>query len=1357
MTRESDISPSPVPTPAAGEAPPAGTAPPAARRRRRGWLPLSLLLVLSLVLAGFVALLGSEGGLRLGCRLLERLSGGQLVVTAPAGTLASSFTLASLHWRSETLDVQVQGLQLDWRPAELLRARLAISRLAADSLRVSQATSSDPVVVPESLELPLAFAIEKLEIAVIELGDHAHPDGQAATIAESLRAGLASDGGVHRLLGLHARAGGLALGGNASLAAVRPFALQATAGIEGEAAGRALRFELSAEGTLDDFVVRGAARALAAAAADDFAGELNARITPFAPQPVGEAALQLSGVDPAAWIAGAPHADFGLQIDLLPVADSSPALQGRLRAVNRRPGAIDRDSLPIESLAADLTLAADGLRLGDIDLRLAGGGRLRGSGALHDSELSLTLAASAVDAGALHGGLQHTRLAGPLRATLGLHRQLVEADLRDPRFALDTRLAIDPEQVAVERLRLAAGDARLSASGTLALAGSGSFAVQGQLREFDPRRFLARLPTARINAEFSARGSSRPQVALRLGFQLRDSRFAGEVLAGGGEIDLAADHLRQADVELRAGANRLLAKGAFGAPGERLRLSIAAPRLDPFGPSGDLAGEVVIGGSMRAPEVSASLQSQRLAWPGLGQLRGLEVDARLAAGEHGALGGRLRLAGFDLASGEAAVTALQIEADGLRSRHRLRGRCEVAGRRAVELALEGGLKPGSSVPVWTGALQEFSLSAAGGRAPPLLRLTAAMPLQISADSFSAGPGDFAGVDWSARLQRARYDGGVWQTAGSLRALPVAAMLAEFPEVFAAAAAAAVQVDGEALRIDGEWDLGNGGRAAGVAARRLPGGSLRLWRARGDLAVGALPLGLEEGVLSLQAGDGKIDLRLQVRGKRLGEVNGELSATSSAASLINRAAPWRGRLRLNMPDLAWVGPLLGAGWQLGGQLAGEARLDGSPAQPRVSGEWRGDRLAVRALDQGMRLERGKLLLELAVGADGEQRLKVRELSFDSEQQPMPRALAVAPGTDVAELGGRPGRLEASGELRLGSNDGVLNVRAERLGVTQRADQWTLLSGTAELKLAAGMLDVAGKLRFDAGFWQLAKAGAPQLSDDVVVRRPGGSAKKDAAPVRLLAVDLEVDLGRNFHFRGAGVESRLVGTVRLQSDGSGIPRATGTIRTRGGVFDAYGQKLDIERGILNFHGLIDNPGLNIRAVRANLPVEAGVEVTGTAKRPIVRLVSDPEVPDAEKLSWLVLGQGLDQQGGKDSSVLLAAAQTILGGQDGGPLKAVQQQLGIDQFGISSGTLSGSGRPLSSRIASSSGFGSSDTTTDQIVSIGKRLSSTMLISYDQSLSNAGSVVKLTVSLGRNLSLVGRAGTDTGFDVLWNHRFGR
>ena len=37
-----------------------------------------------------------------------------------------------------------------------------------------------------------------------------------------------------------------------------------------------------------------------------------------------------------------------------------------------------------------------------------------------------------------------------------------------------------------------------------------------------------------------------------------------------------------------------------------------------------------------------------------------------------------------------------------------------------------------------------------------------------------------------------------------------------------------------------------------------------------------------------------------------------------------------------------------------------------------------------------------------------------------------------------------------------------------------------------------------------------------------------------------------------------------------------------------------------------------------------LSVGVQVSGTARAPRVRLYSDPDMPDAEKLSWLVLGR-------------------------------------------------------------------------------------------------------------------------------------
>jgi hypothetical protein len=112
-------------------------------------------------------------------------------------------------------------------------------------------------------------------------------------------------------------------------------------------------------------------------------------------------------------------------------------------------------------------------------------------------------------------------------------------------------------------------------------------------------------------------------------------------------------------------------------------------------------------------------------------------------------------------------------------------------------------------------------------------------------------------------------------------------------------------------------------------------------------------------------------------------------------------------------------------------------------------------------------------------------------FESDFQPMPRTLLLDPGIDA----GCPDRQTGArrGEWRVACrtcNDGVLTLRADRLGVTQRPDQWMLVSGDAQFKLGERVLDVLGQAsRLDAGYWELAKSGTPQLSEDVRDQAPG----------------------------------------------------------------------------------------------------------------------------------------------------------------------------------------------------------------------------------------------------------------------------
>ena len=114
----------------------------------------------------------------------------------------------------------------------------------------------------------------------------------------------------------------------------------------------------------------------------------------------------------------------------------------------------------------------------------------------------------------------------------------------------------------------------------------------------------------------------------------------------------------------------------------------------------------------------------------------------------------------------------------------------------------------------------------------------------------------------------------------------------------------------------------------------------------------------------------------------------------------------------------------------------------------------------------------------------------------------------------------------------------------------------------------------------------------------------------------------------------------------------PRVRGLVDVRDGTFSAYGRRLEITRGLIRFSGELDNPVLDIVAMRREQQVEAGVAVTGSALAPRIRLVSEPDLPDAQKLAWLVLGMGLDDvSNAGQARALSEAALALLGRNDEG----------------------------------------------------------------------------------------------------------
>ena len=361
------------------------------------------------------------------------------------------------------------------------------------------------------------------------------------------------------------------------------------------------------------------------------------------------------------------------------------------------------------------------------------------------------------------------------------------------------------------------------------------------------------------------------------------------------------------------------------------------------------------------------------------------------------------------------------------------------------------------------------------------------------------------------------------------------------------------------------------------------------------------------------------------------------------------------------------------------------------------------------------------------------------------------------------GAQGGELLARGQVEFNANpkatprnnplrsaDLTLQIEAKNLRVSNRADRRLSVSGDVTARMAQGQWQLRGGLKADQALFILPEGNTPSLGDDVVVFRPGmGKLNLSAltappdpnAPsgswLGVPDVRVMLDLGQDFQLQGQGLNTRLTGQVELLSNAStrGLPRLSGQVRTEGGRYKAYGQQLNIDTGVLRFSGPYDNPSLDIIALRPNLPQKVGVQISGTALLPRIRLYADPDLPDADKLAWLVLGRSA-ANGGAESAVLQQAAMALLSGNGKTLTGELASSLGLDEISLATGSRSDA------------------TATGAAVTLGKRLSKDFYLVYETSLSGAFGSFYIFYDLSRRLTLRAQAGEQSALDLIFTVR---
>ena len=265
---------------------------------------------------------------------------------------------------------------------------------------------------------------------------------------------------------------------------------------------------------------------------------------------------------------------------------------------------------------------------------------------------------------------------------------------------------------------------------------------------------------------------------------------------------------------------------------------------------------------------------------------------------------------------------------------------------------------------------------------------------------------------------------------------------------------------------------------------------------------------------------------------------------------------------------------------------------------------------------------------------------------------------------------PGSLDGSAVVRLAGNrvTGYTgSVRGEKFQVVRLPDLQVLASPDVTFDGTPEKLAVRGVVRIPE---LLAKGRdrttAVQPSGDVIVDRGQGPVARQSR----LALDIQVKavLGDRVFVKAEGFDGKLEGNVDLAIRGMDSMMGTGEIRVAKGRYNVYGASIDIKRGRVIFAGgPVERPTLDILALREIGDVKAGVTVRGTPAAPVVKLYSDPAMPDVDILSYIVLGRKLNDSEEKADLLMKAASLLASTGQSVYLQEQIKQRLGIDTFEV------------------------------------------------------------------------------------------
>lgn len=862
-----------------------------------------------------------------------------------------------------------------------------------------------------------------------------------------------------------------------------------------------------------------------------------------------------------------------------------------------------------------------------------------------------------------HGGADAYRASGTLQ--LGPPRKVADIELN---------LEGTPERVQLHEFKIRQSRGNAVVAGTIDLKPNLAWDLSTEAHHFDPGAFAVAWK-GDLNLQLATQGEikeSGPTATLKL--RELSGRLRNRELQGTADLALLENKVLAGNLKVASGRSRVQIDAQ---PGDAMNAvaTIEIPALDDWLPNagGELHSRITAQG--RWPEMSfagtASGKTLHLAGS-----RADSFDLQFSVDRPTDPRGRVALNANGISASGLEFSSVSLNANGEAKQHRVE--LKATGQPlSTELIVAGGKQTQGDLVGWRGSVQKavFDIQKAA-------RLVLQEPAQVNYLGKALNVSQSCFADGAVRLCAAVdvAQDGAMRGNYSLRNVPLSLANAFVPPSLAMTFEGTLDGDGNVQR-DASGTIN--GRARVQSAR---GRILRQFEATAEQPQALLTyanLDLNADLAGTNA-QGKVRATLN----DTGSLQGAIAATGLGAA----STSLNGNVEVHLPSLAVIELFAPQLANVKGRADVNVGVHGSTDDPVLNGQLSLSQLAMDVPVAGLKLRDGHVNV-VPRGAN--------EFAIDGAMKSGDGQIALT------------GTAFTTGVAKLA-------VRGKKFLAADIPSAHVVVDPDVQLSRTAENMTVEGKVNVPSATINLQKLprsqGTQSSSSDVVVidAKTQEEAQAESAPI---FASVNVTFGDDVNLAGFGLAAKVSGQLDVIERPGQPTSGSGAINVDG-TYKAYGQDLTIQQGQLLFAGTpLDNPRLNITAVRQVEEVTAGLRITGDAKNPQLTIFSDPPMGQSNALSYIVAGKPLNEIGNSsgDGDALQTAARSLETAAGGLIAKNIGKRLGLDEVGVKD----------------------SEAIGGAALTVGQYLSPRLYLSYGVGLFEPGEVISLRYKLSKAVAL--------------------